>query len=165
MFVDKETTDTRGWMKLVAMKNFPLLHVDDPIVRDAVRFSSMSKITLMSRMTCLVDIMENDIRAEVAGKKFVLIFDGFTDAAEHLLCVFIATNASTRFLSFSSFEDESSMTAAEHINFLDLIMEQYGLKLDNLVAIVADNMATNKAISKRIKGHLLGVLPIVSTWQ
>jgi hypothetical protein len=59
-------------------------------------------------------------------------------------------------LAFSHFLDESSQTAAEHIAFFDMVMDQYELEMDNLVALVCDNTEPNKAISRRIAIPMIG---------
>ncbi|KAG3249528.1 hypothetical protein PI124_g5828 [Phytophthora idaei] len=87
MFVHKDAADTYGWTKLIALKNLPFTHVDDPISRSAIRYKAMDRATLLKRMVAL----------------------------------------GLRFLAFSPFQDESSMTAAEHIDFLDMVLSQYGL--------------------------------------
>ncbi|ETL39774.1 hypothetical protein L916_08927 [Phytophthora nicotianae] len=48
------------------------------------------------------------------------------------------------------------MTAAEYMGFLDMVLDHYKLDIANMVVIVADNMETNKAISRRISVPLNG---------
>ncbi|ETP27597.1 hypothetical protein F442_23126 [Phytophthora nicotianae P10297] len=143
-------------MKLVVHKNFTLADVDDPTIRDAVRFDSIGSKTLKARMIAAVKLAELDMCAELKGEKYVLVFDGVTDACEHSLAVFAVTKKGARFLALSTFMNEQSMTADEHIRFLDMILTQYGLLDTDLVAIVCDNMETNKAISRRIIAPMIG---------
>ncbi|KAI9985690.1 hypothetical protein PInf_025582 [Phytophthora infestans] len=89
--VHKNAADTYGWAKLVALKNFAFVHIDDPVIRAAVRYKAMDRKPLQKH--------------------------------------------------------EAAMTAAEHIEFLDMILDHYSLDIANMVAIVADNMETIKAIS------------------
>ncbi|EGZ18347.1 hypothetical protein PHYSODRAFT_415282, partial [Phytophthora sojae] len=72
------------------------------------------------------------------------------------LAVYVVTRKGWRFLALSSFMDERSMTADEHIRFLDLILDQYQLDIANIVGIVCDNMETNKAISRRVSAPMIG---------
>ncbi|KAE9317815.1 hypothetical protein PR003_g18384 [Phytophthora rubi] len=156
MFAHKDAANTFGWTKLVALKNFPFAHVDDPVIRDTIRVKPMDKRTLLKRMMSLVGVVDIKAAEELGGEKFVLVFDGFTDAAEHAIVIFAATKKGIRFLTFSPFQDEASQTASEHIAFLDLALDQYGLDVANMIAIVADNMETNKAITRRIKVAMIG---------
>ncbi|OWZ23822.1 hypothetical protein PHMEG_0001232 [Phytophthora megakarya] len=156
MFVHKDAADTYGWVTLVALKNFPFSHVEDPIIRSAVCYKSMGEKTLIKRMSSLVEVVDLKISNELSGEKFTLVFDGFTDSAEHAIAIFAATRKGVRFLAFSPFQDESSMTAAEHIDFLDMVLSQYGMHLSDMVVIVADNMETNKAISRRVEVPFIG---------
>ncbi|EGZ08092.1 hypothetical protein PHYSODRAFT_435116, partial [Phytophthora sojae] len=107
-------------------------------------------------MVSLVGVVDVKVCDELAVEKFVLVFDGFTDAAEHAIAIFAATKKGIRFLAFSPFQDEASQTASEHIAFLDLVLDHYGLDVANMIAIVADNMETNKAIARRIKVPMIG---------
>ncbi|ETL92895.1 hypothetical protein L917_08859 [Phytophthora nicotianae] len=93
---------------------------------------------------------------ELSGENFALVLDGFTDAAEHAIAIFAATKNGIRFLAFSRFLDEVLMTAAEYMGFLDMVLDHYKLDIANMVVIVADNMETNKAISRRISVPLNG---------
>ncbi|KAG2758943.1 hypothetical protein Pcac1_g28977 [Phytophthora cactorum] len=120
MFVHKDAADTYGWTKLVALKTFPFTHVDDPIIRYAIRYKAMDRATLLKRMVALVGVVDTNSAEKLAGEKFALVFDGLTDSAEHAIAFFAATKQGLRFLAFLPFQDESSMTAAEHIDFLDM---------------------------------------------
>ncbi|KAG3041324.1 hypothetical protein PC121_g23396 [Phytophthora cactorum] len=135
MFVHKDAADTYGWTKLDALKNFPFIHVDDPIIRSAIRYKAMDRATLLKRMVALVGVVDTNSAEELAGEKFGLVFDGLTDSAEHAIACFAATKQGLRFLAFSPFEDERSMTAAEHIDFLDMVLSQYGLMGWNKVQV------------------------------
>ncbi|ETI53194.1 hypothetical protein F443_03808 [Phytophthora nicotianae P1569] len=76
MFIDRHAHTTYQWMKLVVHKNFTLADVDDPTIRDAVRFDSISSKTLKARMIAAVKLAELDMCAELKGEKYVLVFDG-----------------------------------------------------------------------------------------
>ncbi|KAI9920756.1 hypothetical protein PsorP6_000785 [Peronosclerospora sorghi] len=54
------------------------------------------------------------------------------------------------FLSFSQFEDNSSMNANEHIETFDFVMDLYQLETPNLIALVKDNMETNQCNVRRL---------------
>ncbi|KAG3236105.1 hypothetical protein PI124_g18885 [Phytophthora idaei] len=127
MFVHKDAPDTYGWTKLVALKNLPFTIVDDPIIRSAIRYKVMDRATLLKGMVALVGVVYTNSAEELAGEKFALVFDGLTDSAGYAIAFFAATKQDLRLLAFSPFQDESAMTAAEHIDFLDMVLSQYGL--------------------------------------
>ncbi|KAG3110001.1 hypothetical protein PI124_g10853 [Phytophthora idaei] len=156
MFVHKDAADTYGWTKLVALKNFPFAHVDAPIILSAIRYKAMDRATLPKRMVALEVVVDTKITEGLAGEKFALVFDGLTDSAEHAIANFAATKKGMRFLALSPFQDKSSMTAVDYIDFLDMALSQYGLHLADMVAIVADNMETNKAIARRVEMPFIG---------
>ncbi|KAG3109732.1 hypothetical protein PI125_g10668 [Phytophthora idaei] len=88
MFVHKDAADTYGWTKLIALKNLPFTHVDDPISRSAIRYKAMDRATLLKRMVALVGVVDTNSAEEPAGEKFALVFDGLTDSAEHAIAFF-----------------------------------------------------------------------------
>ncbi|KAF4131703.1 hypothetical protein GN958_ATG19106 [Phytophthora infestans] len=153
MFAHKDAADTYDWAKLVALRKFSFAYTDDPAIRAAVRYKAMDRKTLLKRMISLVGVVDVKIMDELSG---ALVFDGFTAAAEHAIAIFASTKNGIRFLAFSPFLDEVSMTAAEHIEFLDRGLDHYNLDIDYMVAIVAVNMETNRAISRRISVQLIG---------
>ncbi|ETM98107.1 hypothetical protein PPTG_19797 [Phytophthora nicotianae INRA-310] len=108
-------------------------------------------------MISLVGVVDVKIMHELSDEKFALVFDGFTDAAEHAIAIFAATKNGIRFLAFSPFLDEASMTAAEHIEFLDMDLDHYKLDIANMVAIVADSMEANKRFPVEFRFHRLDV--------
>ncbi|OWZ16938.1 hypothetical protein PHMEG_0009195 [Phytophthora megakarya] len=116
----------------------------------------MSSKTLKARMLAALELMEPAIVDELRDQLFVLVFDSVTDGGEHSLALSITTPKRSRFVAISSFIDEESMTTDKHIRFLNLILDQYGLDVCNLVGIVCDNMKTNKAIARRIKAPMIG---------
>ncbi|KAG2892513.1 hypothetical protein PC115_g18790 [Phytophthora cactorum] len=70
MFVHKDAADTYGWTKLVALKTFPFTHVDDPIIRYAIRYKAMDRATLLKRMVALVGVVDTNSAEKLAGEKF-----------------------------------------------------------------------------------------------
>ncbi|KAF1777569.1 hypothetical protein GQ600_19206 [Phytophthora cactorum] len=108
MFVHKDAADTYGWTKLVALKNFPFTHVDDPISRSAIRYKAMDRATLLKRMVALVGVVDTNSAEEPAGEKFAL-------GQRFLACLTV---------SGRKLDD----CCCEHIDFLDMVLSQYGLR-------------------------------------
>ncbi|KAE9219002.1 hypothetical protein PF004_g13722 [Phytophthora fragariae] len=44
MIVHQHAADTYGWAKLVALKNFPFAHVDDPAIHSRMTFAALRKL-------------------------------------------------------------------------------------------------------------------------
>ncbi|KAE9031385.1 hypothetical protein PF011_g174 [Phytophthora fragariae] len=101
MFVHKDAADTYGWTELVALKNFPFAHIDDPAIHAAVRYKEMDRSALLKRMTAQVGVVVIKIGEELFGEKFGPVLDGFTVSAKHSIAVFAATKKGFRFLAFS----------------------------------------------------------------
>ncbi|KAE8889413.1 hypothetical protein PF005_g6955 [Phytophthora fragariae] len=70
MFVHKDAAYTYGWTKLIVVKNFPFAHVNDPVIRAAIRFKPMDWATFLKRMIALVDAVDFKIVQDLAGKTF-----------------------------------------------------------------------------------------------
>jgi len=156
LFLDKDSPATLVWIELVVMSNLPFRIVEDPVVLKNVKAKPVSRGVLQRRLVKTADIVGQIVAAELNGKPFALVFDGFTEGAEHCLCVFAATADSMRFLTFTQFENAASMTASEHIICLDTILDKFGLDIANLICLVGDNMSTNRCISKRTSVPFVG---------
>ncbi|KAE8996577.1 hypothetical protein PF011_g15845 [Phytophthora fragariae] len=50
-------------------------------------------------------VVDGKICVELAREKFVLVFDGFTDAAKHAIAIFAVTKKGVRIIAFSPFPD------------------------------------------------------------
>ncbi|KAL4134029.1 hypothetical protein PRIC2_004343 [Phytophthora ramorum] len=88
MFIDRHAKATYQWMNLVVHKNVTFADVDDDTVHSAIKYDSMCSKTLGARMMAAVTVIEPTIAAELTDDKFVMVFDGVTDAWEHSLVVF-----------------------------------------------------------------------------
>ena len=99
--------------------SIPFALVDDATFRDCVKHSPISSKCLETRMRAAVGLVESTLREELKDQPFILMFDGLTDSSKNSLGVFAVTPKGTRFLAISTFVDEGSMTADEHIRFLD----------------------------------------------
>ena len=53
-------------------------------------------------------------------------------------------------------ENEESITANEHYDFLCFILSLYNKTLSNVVAMIGDNVNTNRAFSGRIGRNFVG---------
>lgn len=155
-FNDKGANATFRWLELIVKKNMPLTFVGDEIVRRSVQFDSLSYNTIVQRFNRTAEMIRDRVAEDLKGKWFALVFDGFTEGAEHCLGMFAAYDGGMRFLTFSQFEDNSSMTADEHIEFPDTLLDDFGLDAVNLMCIVSDNMSTNRAISKKTNIPMVG---------
>ncbi|KAK1946239.1 hypothetical protein P3T76_001792 [Phytophthora citrophthora] len=175
MFVDRHVLSTYQWMNLVVHKNFTFSDVDDPTIRSAVWFDSICSNTLKARMNACVELIEPHVTEELKRESglfwsLMILQESLSTLIPLQSCswyglavcfgcataVFVITCKGWRFLALSSFLDEHTMTADEHIRFLGLILDQYQLDITNIVAIVCDIIETNKAISRRITDPMIG---------
>ncbi|OWY99709.1 LOW QUALITY PROTEIN: hypothetical protein PHMEG_00029250 [Phytophthora megakarya] len=129
MVVHKDAAGTFGRVKQAVMMNSPFRTWKIP---SFVQSFVTSRCALVKRMVGLIEVADLKHFSELSGEKFALVFDGFTDSTEHALANFATTRKG----------DESSMTSAEHIAVLEMVLSQYGMHLSDMTAIVADNMET-----------------------
>lgn len=84
-----------------------------------------------------------------------MVFDGWSANETHFLELFASFPADNaygyelRLLSFSPLEDESTLGAEEHINFITYVLSIFGKKWSNVLCLIVDNCSTNKAIADR----------------
>ena len=96
--------------------------------------------------------------------KFSLMLDGWSRHSKHYVCVVICYSLlnkpyNERLLCFRTLPKEVSMSAEDHIELLDEVMADYGLRLDNCVALVGDHASVNTKMSKLLK------IPLIGCWS
>ncbi len=61
----------------------------------------------------------------------------------------IRTGYTNRLLAFSNFEDSTSQSGKSHVEFLEFVLEVYGMSLENVVASIPGKCSTTRSISER----------------
>ena len=105
--------------------------------------------------------VENKIK-EVLPDKFALVIDGWTKNSTHFVAIFVSFHADTKvgfeqvMLAFSPMNSETSFRASDHFGFIEWVLGLYGKSLDNVVAVIGDNVSTNQALADMCKKPLIG---------
>jgi hypothetical protein len=87
MYTSKEN-DAYKWIEWIIMRNQSLTEVDNPLTREAVRYSPICSTTLKKYILCLIPIVQASIAAALSNVKFELAIDGWTNASIHYVAVF-----------------------------------------------------------------------------
>lgn len=160
-FQPKKGKNIHAWIEIVVIDLHPFCIVESEVLRRHVSIEPISINTLKKYMTGLVKVVEEKITA-LLPEKFCLIFDGWSNGDTHYLGVF-ATYPSENsvgyervLLTFSPLQDESSLKAEEHLEFMDYILGLYEKSWDNVVALVGDNCGTNRKTARIVNKPLVG---------
>ena len=115
----------------------------------------------MSYLTKLTTIFEDKI-IDILPKTTAPVIEGWSEGSTHYLAVyasFLSNNEyghRTRLLTILPLENDATLSAQEHRNFLSFILDLYELSWDNVVAIIGDNVSTNKFLSNITNIPLIG---------
>ena len=105
--------------------------------------------------------VENKVK-EILPDKFALVIDGWTKNSTHFVAILANFHAETKvgfeqiMLAFSPMVSETSFRAIDHFGFIEWVLGRYGKSLDNVVAVIGDNVSTNKALADMCKTPLIG---------
>lgn len=101
--------------------------------------------------------VEEKIKEEMPDL-FSILFDGWTDGSTHFLAIFATypiQATSTNYLGYqntlltlSPLNEEDSLGASSHFEFIQYILSVYRKSICNLLSITADNCSINLAIAK-----------------
>eukprot|EP00171_Calliarthron_tuberculosum_P001888 IDg1888t1 len=150
-----------GWFDLVINCMLPFSFVQNQVAHEHVKHGQMSLSTFMRYLPILTRHVEEKIRNKLP-EKFALVFDGWTSGSTHFLAVFASYSniepgeCSVRLLAFSPFEDESTFNADNHVKFFEYVLQLYERTWDNVVCLIGDNCATNKAIANNVEIPFIG---------
>eukprot|EP00171_Calliarthron_tuberculosum_P022692 IDg22692t1 len=130
----------------------------------------------MQKLTKHVEMKISDLLLN----NIALVFDGWASGSTHYVAVYasfassVTRGYSLRLLAISSFEDESSLGAEEHVKFLHYILGMYNKTVNNVVCLIGcashrfnlavngilkdheDFLSTINALMGKLKGLLLG---------
>ncbi len=101
-------------------------------MRRHIRHEPMCTDTLMKYMAQLTKLVETKI-SKVLPKTIALVFDGWSQCSTHYIAVYASfpskndNRYDTRLLAISLLEDETSLNAEEHHQFLTYVLEVFGL--------------------------------------
>lgn len=121
----------------------------------------MIRNTVTTYLEPLTWVLEKNI-AITLPSKFALVCDGWYSGDSHYVAGFATyilrkTNAyQHKMIWFSSFEYDDKLSANEHNAFISFILNLYGKKFENLVAILGDKRSTNRSFAKSPNCNFIG---------
>ena len=157
----KKSQTIHDWIEWICMELRPFSFVESEYVKKNVKLEAISKNTLQKCMHLLTKKVEQEI-IKAMPEKIALIVDGWTSGSTHYLGVMASfcdmdQNVEVPLLAFSPLIDETSQSAAQQYVFLEMTLSQYGKSMeDNVVALIADNCETNKALADICNVPLVG---------
>lgn len=89
-------------------------------------------------------------------------FDEWSSHQTHYVCVFAVFpnkefSGFTKFLlRFSTFGNEKFLDSASRIDFLEFVLSIFNKSLENVMRLIGDNCATNKAVADLLQTQLVG---------
>ena len=149
------------WIDLIVNNLLPFYFVTKKEIRKQVKYEPTSLKTSMKYIGKLTETKKEKI-SSLLPDKLALVFDGWTSCSTHYLAVFASFSSTnnygheTRLLSVSTMGDECNLRSAEHYEFLTYILNLYKKSWSNVVALIGDNVNTNKSLANRTGIPLVG---------
>jgi len=144
-------------MEWMVRRNMPLSEIDNPLTRDILAPEPFSSKSMKKWILNTAKETEATIAKVLQDSGMItLLMDGWTSdgTSTHYIAMFAGfINDQGEYeevlLSMQPMLDEEELGADAHIDLFESTLSLYGLTKDNVVCFVADNCATNQAISKR----------------
>ena len=125
------------------------------------RYEPISEYTLRKYLDLVTRSVERKI-TKVLPDRFAIIIDGWIKASTLYVGVF-ATYASEELgnfhqvlLAFSPLFSETEFGAEQHFDLISWVLNLYEKTMENLVAIIGDNVSVNKALATKCGVPLIG---------
>ncbi|ETV84120.1 hypothetical protein H257_03430 [Aphanomyces astaci] len=147
-----------GWLAWITMSLLPFAFCENVYAKRYTTLGSMTTNTLWKYIHLVCQVVEAKLRRTLSSK-FAHVFDGWTSGSTHYVAVF-ATFPSDNvicyqrvLLSFAQMNDEESLSADAHLNYIQFVLDYYGNSMDNVVTFVGDNCSTNVALLIGLDAH------------
>ena len=157
----RKSENIYGWIEWVCMDLKPFAFVENELTR---KYSCLEKITITT-LEKYMHLLTNEVEkvhARELPDKIALMIDGWIRGSTHFLGVVACypshdQDFETALLAFSPLLDETSQSSSEQFDFLMLTLLNFGKNIaENVIALVADNCETNKALADLCEVPLIG---------
>jgi len=161
-FRDTVAQNKADWIHQILECNMAMSSVENKCVRANSRLNPISTRCLKSACDEARAAAVCEITAEMATvtSHIGLILDGWTDGRMHYVAVYavymVDGNRQSPLLAMAPLVQEDSQDADAHIEFLEVTIAEYGLGVDDIAFLTADNCATNGAIARKMGLPLVG---------
>lgn len=158
-FINSKEKDVFQVLEWIVMRNHPLSEVDNQLTRTILTTKPISSKTLRKYILSLTPHVEKAIADDLPAL-FALEFDGWTSGSVHYVALFASYMKNgvhkETLLALAPLLNEETLGAEQHIEFIGATLELYNKALDNVVAFIGDNCATNRKISNETNIPLIG---------
>lgn len=152
LFWPKKARDVMAWLELIILGLFPFSFCENKVVRKHAKPESISLNTFKKYMLSLTEVVEKKI-SEALPEQFAIVFDGWTVNSTHYVAVYATYSSSNDcgyervLLSFAPMGEEETLTASEHVEYLEFVLSVFDKDMGNVSALVGDNCSTNKLLA------------------
>ncbi|RHY80984.1 hypothetical protein DYB26_014165 [Aphanomyces astaci] len=141
----------------------PFSFCENDMARRFTTLGTISVTTLMKWMHATCRWMESKM-SETLPESFAIVYDGWTSGSTHYVAMFATCtfpNDSHRgcekvLLAMSPMNEEDSLSAAAHVQYLDFVLGVYGKDRENVVALIGDNCSRNRAFARLAGVPMIG---------
>ncbi|KAL3673203.1 hypothetical protein V7S43_019059 [Phytophthora oleae] len=156
-FVDPRMMEIFKWMEWVIVRNHALGEVDDPLTRSLAGIKAVSSKTLLRYMRHVAAKVGESTSQDITGA-FGLMFDGWACGTLHFVAIYgvFVQDGARRQVLLAVSPAEFGQTANAHIEMVDAVLELYDKDSAMMLFFIADNCATNLAITNRLSVPLIG---------
>ncbi|OQR85775.1 hypothetical protein ACHHYP_11401 [Achlya hypogyna] len=158
-FTTDKDHDLFKTIELVIVRDLPLHEVDQPLMREGLRYKKTCRKTIAKTIHSMIPAIEKKI-SSLLPKYFALMLDGWSHGSVHYVAIFACFNSEGNFhevlLTLSPLPDETNMTASNHVALIKNSLDFYNSTLDRVVAIIGDNCSVNQSMARLLGVPLLG---------
>jgi hypothetical protein len=158
-FINTREKEAFKLLEWIVMRNLPLSEADNELTSSVLNLKAICSKTLRKYILSLTPHVEKMIEEDLPSQ-FALEFDGWTSGDTHYVALFASYMRNgvhkETLLALAPLLDEECLGAEQHIDFIKATLELYKKALDNVVAFIGDNCATNRKISTETTIPLIG---------
>ncbi|RHZ39796.1 hypothetical protein DYB31_005002 [Aphanomyces astaci] len=142
-----------GWLTWITSSLLPFNFCENEMARRYSNLGPISNKTLMKWMHQMCRRLEAKLK-KTLPESFACVFDAWTCGSTYYVAVFASFPSDSLhgyekvLLALSPMNDEDSLSAAAFLDFFDFVLDVYGKQRRNVVALIGDNCATNRAFTR-----------------
>ncbi|ETV82390.1 hypothetical protein H257_05042 [Aphanomyces astaci] len=157
----KPVQAVHGWLTWITASLMPFSFCENDIARRFTTLGTISVKPLMKWKHAMCRWMESKI-SETLPESFAIVYDGWTSGSTHYVAMFATfPNNYHRgyekvLLAMSPMNEEDSLSAAAHVQYLNFVLGVYAKDRGNVVALIGDNCSTNRAFARTADAPMIG---------
>ena len=161
LYTSDKTRQIFSWLEMVILTLQPFSFCENKVIGRHTKAPCIDVDTLMAYMDDLTTVVEKKL-AKMIPDSFALVFDGWTHVSTHYLSIFATwgsneeTGYEVALLGLSPLENEETLSAVEHENYITYVLNLFGKSAENVACVIADNNNTNKAVADAMGASFIG---------